>query len=135
MGTMRLGVLLILLCGSLMLAACAVGNQSDASDPHPNMSHLEDAMYATPENPVVSQSGLYVLVIEPGFANAVYDNRFLVYTADDEAVLVYESDERYRTRDRLLFWWDENDGICVYSGDTGTAVWARDDGANTWARR
>ena len=135
MRKIKFGALALLLC-STMLAACATNARDDGikPDPHPNVSHLENALYATPENPVISPSRRYVLVIEPGFADSVYDNHFLVYTADDNA-LVYESDARYRTRDKLRFWWGEADSIWVYSGDTGTATWDRNDDAGTWVIR
>ena len=113
------------------LAACAYPvRASTDEDPHPNRSHLIDDRFATPENPVISPSGEYRMVIEPSMADEVFFNHFEVYRARDEDQRIFIGDQRYRTRDRLIFLWDEDDSIWVYSGDTGIAYWQKD--GETW---
>jgi hypothetical protein len=113
-------------------AACSANN-STSQDPHPNMSHEENVLFATPDNPVSSPSGNYVLTVESGFNDNVYNNHFVVYEAGDNAPLVFASDKEYRTRDRLYFLWDENDNIWVYSGDIGITLWQKED--NIWVEQ
>lgn len=110
-----------------LLCACS-HNQVPEADPHPNMTHLENRQFATPDNPVVAPSGNYVLVIDAGFNDAVYDNGFSAYDSADPDTPIFTANTRYRTRDRLYFTWDENDNIWVYSGDTGLSFWEKQDG-------
>lgn len=117
-----------------LLAACACPAKTGTDgDPHPNRSHLLDDGFATPENPVISPSGSYKMVIEPSTADEVYFNHFVIYSAQEDGQTVFTGDSRYRTRDRLLFLWDEGDNIWVYSGDTGIAYWQKDGDA--WERK
>ena len=114
--------------GALLLAVTMVACQTRAEsgeDPHPNMSHGENPSFATPDNPVSSPSGEFVMEIEPGFEGEVYINRFHVLTEAGETVFV--ATRAYRTRDRLYFCWDDSDNIWVYSGDVGTSVWVKDE--------
>ena len=82
-------------------------------DPHPNMSHKENINFATPENPVTSPSGDYVLIIKEEFDNNVYNNFFYIYRVNDINQSIYVCSKKYRTRDRLYFLWDEKDNVWV----------------------
>ena len=109
--------------------ACSV-NSKISQDPHQNMSHLEIDLFATPENPAMSPSGEYTMTIENGFDDDVYNNRFVIYSSNDNTVPIFKCEKAYRTRDRLYFLWDEKDNIWVYSGDIGTTLWSKDN--NSW---
>lgn len=74
-----------------------IDTKQNNADPHPNMSHLENQRFATPENPVASPSGEYIMVIEPGFHDNVYDNKFVIYKLDDQDNPLFHSDVQYRT--------------------------------------
>jgi len=118
---------------AVILAACLSGVPTYNSDPHPNMSHQENSQFATPDNPVESPSGNFLMVIEAGYNDNAYDNHFVIYKSDDEEQPIFISSKKYRTRDRLYFLWDEADNIWVYSGDSGTALWLKDN--DTWSEQ
>ena len=112
----------------IMVCFCACSaNPKTNQDPHPNISHQENDLFATPDNAVLSPSGNYILTIENDFEEDVYTNRFVIYTSDDDTSPVFECEKAYRTRDRLYFLWDELDNIWVYSGDIGTTLWSKDN--------
>mgnify|MGYP001060463193 CR=1 FL=1 len=121
----RIRIAICLLAVALWLTACQ-GKDVTGQDPHPNRSHEENSLFATPENPVDSPSGVYTMTVVPGFHDNVFDNHFVIARSDDPERPVFESTERYRTRDRLYFLWDESDNVWVYSGDTGAMVWLRE---------
>ena len=121
MKTGYLIVVVAIMLFAISMAGCRE-NAGTGRDPHPNRSHEENGAFATPENPVVSPSGDFVMAIEAGFNDNVYDNHFVVYLADIDDDPLFVSDKNYRTRDRLYFVWDEHDNIWVYSGDIGTTV-------------
>ena len=72
--------MVVLLFSSLV--ACS-GSAGAKKDPHPNMSHKENSLFATPENAVDSPSGKYTLRIRAGFDGSVYFNQFAVYNKGD----------------------------------------------------
>lgn len=98
---------------------------------HPNMTHQKNLAFATPENPVASPSGHYVLTIQSGYSE-VYYNQFVVVTQSDSEQTIFNSDTPYRTRDMLYFCWDSDDNIWVYSGDIGITLWRFDEANRTW---
>jgi len=122
------GILII-----IILVACQSEVTTYNNDPHPNMSHQENSLFATPDNPVESPSGDFLMVIEAGYNDNVYDNHFVIYKSDKEEQPKFISSKKYRTRDRLYFLWDEADNIWVYSGDSGTALWLKDN--DTWSEQ
>lgn len=82
---------------------------------------------ATPENPVLSPSGKYVLEVVQGYNGVVHYNRFVIslYKGEDtDPEVIFCSKKTYRIRDTLYFMWDDDeDSVFVYSGDTGTERW------------
>ena len=128
MGVKRKEITLFALIVVILAISCACSTGTEPStDPHPNITHQENNLFATPDNSVISPSGDYVLKIENGFDDSVYTNRFLIYASVDDASLVFKSVKNYRTRDRLYFLWDEKDNVWVYSGDIGATLWSKDN--------
>ena len=111
-----------------VLVACT--DNKVEKNPNPNMTHLENSLFATPDNPVISPSGEYKMVVVEGKEGDVYNNHFVIYSTEDESKVVFESDKTFKTHDKLYFMWDEEDTIVVCSGDVGTTVWMKL--ANEW---
>lgn len=99
-------------------------------DPHPNMSHLIDDKFATPDNPVISPSKNYIMNIVNYYNGTVYINKFIIYQIEDNSNPIFTCEAEYRTRDRLFFTWDDYDNIWVYSGDIGITFWTKQK--NEW---
>lgn len=95
-------------------------------DPHPNLSHLKNEKFATPDNPVISPSGKYKMVIESGYNGVVYYNNFVIHKTEDDTLL-YSSPAQFRTRDRLMFAWDELDNVWIYTADMGICWWEKEN--------
>ena len=121
---------IILFFITIMALISCYADTEKKKNPHPNMSHKENIIFATPENPVTSPSGNYVLIIKEGFDDNVYNNCFYIYRVNDMNQSIYVCLKKYRTRDRLYFLWDEKDNVWVYSGDIGITLWLKK--GNEW---
>jgi hypothetical protein len=92
---------------------------------------------AIPGNPVISPSKKYTLIVTGGHDGTVEYNKFSIAGASVSSItneVVFDSIDRYRTRDTLFFLWGKNDSVWVYSGDTGTFYWEK-SGDNDWTKR
>jgi len=101
-----------------------------------NRSHLINKSLATPENPVKSPSGKYLLIIENGYDGVIHYNQFKIINIDSQNNIIsveYKSDYKYRTRDTLYFLWDLYDRVWIYSGDIGTTYWEKSNN-NLWLK-
>ncbi len=84
---------------------------------------------ATPQNPVISPSGEYQLMISEGF-NGFYEyahfsiakNR---HNTHGDFRIVFSSEEMFRLIGDLRFLWDEKNNVWVYSSDIGTFYYAK----------
>ncbi len=88
-------------------------------------------------NPVLSPSGKYSLIINGGDDGTCEYNKFSIAGILESSVensIIFESKDKYRTRDALYFLWGKNDTVWVYSGDTGTYYWER-SGEKIWTKR
>ena len=91
---------------------------------------------ATPGNPVLAPSEKYRLIVTEGDDGTAGYNKFSIAGAgrsSDTFEVVFESKDRYRTRDALFFLWGKNDTVWVYSGDTGTYYWEK-TGEKIWTK-
>ena len=88
---------------------------------------LDNAQYrdilATPENPVVSPSGKYRLLVAETFDGVIHFKRFEIVKADGSTIFICR--EGFGSHHATLFLWDNEDRVWVYSGDVGTAYWTR----------
>lgn len=101
------------------------------------MSEADRSALATPDHPVRSPSGRYLL--EVVYGKDQYGARvgwFRIRAAEGARELVYESDERFALRHTTMFLWaDHADQVWVYSGDVGTSYWEPDPRTGEWTER
>jgi hypothetical protein len=91
---------------------------------------------AIPGSPIISPSKKYALIVTGGYDGTVEYNKFSIAGASVSSItneVVFESIDRFRTRDSLFFLWGKNDSVWVYSGDTGTFYWEK-SGENEWTK-
>lgn len=89
-----------------------------------------------PGSPVISPSKKYALIVTGGYDGTVEYNKFSITGASVSSItneVVFESTDKYRTRDSLFFLWGKNDSVWVYSGDTGTFYWEKSV-ENQWTK-
>lgn len=80
---------------------------------------------ATLEEPAVSPSGDYRLVVVSGYDGTVRFQAFQVLSQDGESL--YLSPDRFGLQHTTYFLWDQDDRVWVYSGDLGTFFWELED--------
>ena len=99
---------------------------------------------ATGENPAVSPSGKYLLVIVSGYDGEAHFQSFQILSRDQivshDQILIrigetlYSSPDRFATRFTTYFLWGQQDRVWVYSGDIGTFFWARNTDTGEWEK-
>ena len=88
---------------------------------------------ATPENPILSPSGKYLLRIESGFDKARYW-KFYIIKKDSENIMYYSRD-KYSIRHTTYITWGKLDNVWVYSGDVGVFYWVHDpEHTSSWIK-
>ncbi len=100
------------------------------------LTETKDLDIATPQNPLISPSGKYQLEILEGFNGIVQFYRFNITKFEGKGVepaVVFSSKDTFRKRDRVIFIWDKEDRVWVYSGDVGTAYWTKVNDEN-WTK-
>jgi hypothetical protein len=92
-----------------------------------NLFSDDNKYTATPDRPQISPSGKYLLQVVKGYDGQVHFNKFEIIEINEtkDRKVVFNSKERFRTRDTLFFLWDNEDRVWVYSGDIGTFYWTR----------
>jgi hypothetical protein len=81
---------------------------------------------ATPTQPRTSPSGRYRLVVVGGHSGQQHFRQFEVMTNRPMPTVLYCSKDQFRTGyETLLFAWDTQDRVWVYSGDVGCFYWTR----------
>jgi hypothetical protein len=92
---------------------------------------------ATPENPAVSPSGNYMLVVNSDNDGQVNFYSFQILGSDKGGLdreTLYVSTDRFTARHRTYFLWDQEERVWVYSGDVGTFFWERKPDNDTWEK-
>jgi len=82
---------------------------------------------------VISPSGKYKLEVVEGYDGNVKFNRFQIIkvgTPTAEPSIAFISNDTFRIRDTLYFFWDDEDRVWVYSGDVGTFFWEKTNEEN-----
>jgi len=95
-----------------------------------------DSNLATETNDVVSPSGQYKLQIKTTEEDGIKFNFFVIAKmeiSEDKYNVVFESNDKFRVRDRLYFLWGNDDSVWVYSGDLGTFYWTKASN-DTWIK-
>lgn len=98
---------------------------------------LTSEYLATIKNPVKSPSGKYLLIIIEGNDGIVNYNQFQIAKINNEEMkseVIFNSLDKFRTRDTVYFLWDNEDRVWVYSGDIGTFYWIRKND-NVWEKQ
>ncbi len=81
---------------------------------------------ATPTQPRTSPSGRYRLVVVEGHNGQERFRQFQIMTNKRMPTVLYCSKDQFRTGyEALLFVWDSQDRVWVYSGDVGCFYWTR----------
>ena len=124
---------------SSLLYGCSVNNTNEIIFDNKEENRQESVIkndavlnkLATPENPVISPSGKYLLEVVQGYNGVVHYNRFVIskYKGKNiEPEVVFCSKDTFRTRDKVYFmWYDKEDSVYVYSSDTGSYRWDMED--------
>ncbi len=87
---------------------------------------------ALPDRPAVSPSGKDILTVWVHQDGPVEAESFRIL--DQNQKLLFTSTDSYRTRDTLVFLWDDSDRVWVYSGDVGTFYWQQTGSSGQWEK-
>jgi hypothetical protein len=90
------------------------------------------AEVALPENPAISPSGDFVLLVQKHQIDGNEMQNFKI--ADNNNTVVYESPDMFSVRDITFFLWDTENRVWVYSGDLGTFFWENQGGGKNWKK-
>lgn len=85
-----------------------------------------------PDSPVTSLSGHFSLNMKSGEHQGVKGFWVSVISLSDNRE-VFISEEFYRFRDTSFLFWEDNDVIWLYSGDSGTFFWVKEN--STWIKK
>lgn len=102
-----------------------------------NQSHLIDDRLATPENPVLSPSGNFVLLVIATEKFNIDYNHIKIHKADKEGnagKLIIEYDENSAVKYKVRYAWDKNDNIWVYEGNTDTVYYYKKNEDDSWKK-
>lgn len=87
---------------------------------------------ATPENPAISPSGEYILVVVSGHDGQVRFHSFQIL--NQHRKVVYLSAEHFTAHHRTYFLWDQDNRVWVYSSDVGIFFWKRKSDTDVWKK-
>ena len=100
-----------------------IGCKSMAKDNSNNQIDL--SKLASLDNPVISPSGKYILILEEKTDGKLNYYIFKIQINDSTKKIIFTLDEKiFRKRDMNYICWDSSDWIWGYSGDVGVYYWS-----------